>query len=223
MGISEVRNVYPNTVYVLLFVANLVLDCVRLSSWAEKKLKYMPCFVFDNYDRVRVGGYMCGAIALLLYTFCDGKGVNVCLDIGVGIFVGIGAFQIRYMRKLHKKILDIAKNILQTTGIGKSIDDLDFERLMHLDACIRVLLNDHDDYELKLVANPALSMEQMRMLTTILMLDSLTKDEIAYIADPYNSPKAMSSIASAICNGLSLKEAVIFAETMNFRPDELRK
>ncbi len=223
MGISEVRNVYPNTVYVLLFVANLVLDCVRLSSWAEKKLKYMPCFVFDNYDRVRVGGYMCGAIALLLYTFCDGKGVNVCLDIGVGIFVGIGAFQIRYMRKLHKKILDIAKNILQTTGIGKSIDDLDFERLMHLDACIRVLLKDHDDYELKLVANPALSMEQMRMLTTILMLDSLTKDEIAYIADPYNSPKAMSSIASAICNGLSLKEAVIFAETMNFRPDELRK
>lgn len=223
MGISEVRNVYPNTVYVLLFVANLVLDCVRLSSWAEKKLKYMPCFVFDNYDRVRVGGYMCGAIALLLYTFCDGKGVNVCLDIGVGIFVGIGAFQIRYMRKLHKKILDIAKNILQTTGIGKSIDDFDFERLMHLDACIRVLLKDHDDYELKLVANPALSMEQMRMLTTILMLDSLTKDEIAYIADPYNSPKAMSSIASAICNGLSLKEAVIFAETMNFRPDELRK
>lgn len=223
MGISEVRNVYPNTVYVLLFVANLVLDCVRLSSWAEKKLKYMPCFVFDNYDRVRVGGYMCGAIALLLYTFCDGKGVNVCLDIGVGIFVGIGAFQIRYMRKLHKKILDIAKNILQTTGIGKSIDDFDFERLMHLDACIRVLLKDHDDYELKLVANPALSMEQMRMLTTILMLDSLTKDEIAYIADPYNSPKAMSSIASAICNGLSLKEAVIFAETMNFRPEELRK
>lgn len=223
MGISEVRNVYPNTVYVLLFVANLVLDCVRLSSWAEKKRKYMPCFVFDNYDRVRVGGYMCGAIALLLYTFCDGKGVNVCLDIGVGIFVGIGAFQIRYMRKLHKKILDIAKNILQTTGIGKSIDDLDFERLMHLDACIRVLLKDHGDYELKLVANPALSMEQMRMLTTILMLDSLTKDEIAYIADPYNSPKAMSSIASAICNGLSLKEAVIFAETMNFRPDELRK
>ena len=223
MGISEVRNVYPNTVYVLLFVANLVLDCVRLSSWAEKKLKYMPCFVFDNYDRVRVGGYMCGAIALLLYTFCDGKGVNVCLDIGVGIFVGIGAFQIRYMRKLHKKILDIAKNILQTTGIGKSIDDFDFERLMHLDACIRVLLKDHDDYELKLVANPALSMEQMRMLTTILMLDSLTKDEIAYIADPYNSPKAMSSIASAICNGLSLKEAVIFAETMNFRPNELRK
>lgn len=223
MGISEVRNVYPNTVYVLLFVANLVLDCVRLSSWAEKKLKYMPCFVFDNYDRVRVGGYMCGAIALLLYTFCDGKGVNVCLDIGVGIFVGIGAFQIRYMRKLHKKILDIAKNILQTTGIGKSIDDFDFERLMHLDACIRVLLKDHDDYELKLVANPALSMEQMRMLTTILMLDSLTKDEIAYIADPYNSPKAMSSIASAICNGLSLKEAVIFAEIMNFRPDELRK
>lgn len=223
MGISEVRNVYPNTVYVLLFVANLVLDCVRLSSWAEKKLKHMPCFVFDNYDRVRVGGYMCGAIALLLYTFCDGKGVNVCLDIGVGIFVGIGAFQIRYMRKLHKKILDIAKNILQTTGIGKSIDDFDFERLMHLDACIRVLLKDHDDYELKLVANPALSMEQMRMLTTILMLDSLTKDEIAYIADPYNSPKAMSSIASAICNGLSLKEAVIFAETMNFRPEELRK
>lgn len=223
MGISEVRNVYPNTVYVLLFVANLVLDCVRLSSWAEKKLKYMPCFVFDNYDRVRVGGYMCGAIALLLYTFCDGKGVNVCLDIGVGIFVGIGAFQIRYMRKLHKKIFDIAKNILQTTGIGKSIDDFDFERLMHLDACIRVLLKDHDDYELKLVANPALSMEQMRMLTTILMLDSLTKDEIAYIADPYNSPKAMSSIASAICNGLSLKEAVIFAEIMNFRPDELRK
>lgn len=223
MGVLEVRNVYPNTVYVLLFVANLVLDCVRLSSWAEKKLKYMPCFVFDNYDRVRVGGYMCGAIALLLYTFCDGKGVNVCLDIGVGIFVGIGAFQIRYMRKLHKKILDIAKNILQTTGIGKSIDDFDFERLMQLDACIRVLLKDHDDYELKLVANPDLSMEQMRMLTTILMLDSLTKDEIAYIADPYNSPKAMSSIASAICNGLSLKEAVIFAETMNFRPDELRK
>ena len=223
MGISEVRNVYPNTVYVLLFVANLVLDCVRLSSWEEKKMKYLPCFVFDNYDRVRVGGYMCGAIALLLYTFCDGKGVNVCLAIGIGIFVGIGAFQIRYMRKLHKKILDIAKNILQTTGIGKSIDDFDFERLMHLDACIRVLLKDHDDYELKLVANPALSMEQMRMLTTILMLDSLTKDEIAYIADPYNSPKAMSSIASAICNGLSLKEAVIFAETMNFRPDELRK
>lgn len=223
MGISEVRNVYPNTVYVLLFVANLVLDCVRLSSWAEKKLKYMPCFVFDNYDRVRVGGYMCGAIALLLYTFCDGKGVNVCLDIGVGIFVGIGAFQIRYMRKLHKKILDIAKNILQTTGIGKSIDDFDFERLMQLDACIRVLLKDHDDYELKLVANPDLSMEQMRMLTTILMLDSLTKDEMTYIADPYNSPKAMSSIASAICNGLSLKEAVIFAETMNFRPEELRK
>ena len=39
MGVLEVRNVYPNTVYVLLFVANLVLDCVRLSSWAEKKMK----------------------------------------------------------------------------------------------------------------------------------------------------------------------------------------
>ena len=223
MKISEVRNVYPNTVYVLLFVANLVLDCVRLSSWAEKKMKYLPCFVFDSYDKVRVGGYMCGAIALLLYTFCDGKGVNVCLDIGVGIFVGIGVSQIRRMRKLHKKTLGIAKNILQKTGIGKSINDFDFERLMHLDTCIRVLLKDHDDYELKLVANPALSMEQMRMLTTILMLDSLTKDEMTYIADPYNSPKAMSSIASAICNGLSLKEAVIFAETMNFRPDELKK
>lgn len=223
MGVLEVRNVYPNTVYVLLFVANLVLDCVRLSSWAEKKLKYMPRFVFDNYDRVRVGGYMCGAIALLLYTFCDGNGVNVCLDIGIGVFIGIGVSQIRHMGKLYKKTLNIAKDILQKTGISKSIDDYDFERLMHLDACMRVLLKDHNDYELKLVANPALSMEQMRMLTTILMLDSLTQDEMTYIADPYNSPKAMSCIASAICNGLSLKEAVIFAETMNFRPEELRK
>ena len=101
MGVLEVRNVYPNTVYVLLFVANLVLDCVRLSSWAEKKMKYLPCFVFDGYDKVRVEGYMCGAIALLLYTFCDGKGVNVCLDIGIGIFVGIGAFQIGHMIKVY--------------------------------------------------------------------------------------------------------------------------
>ena len=223
MGVLEARSVYPNTVYVLLFVANLVLDCVRLSSWAKKKMKYLPCFVFDSYDKVRVGGYMCGAIALLLYTFCDGKGVNVCLDIGVGIFVGIGVSQITYMRKLYKKSLDIAKSILQKTGIGKSIDDYDFERLIHLDSCMRVLLKGHDDYELKLVANPDLSMEQVRTLTTILAVNSLTKDEMTYIADPYNSPEAMKRIASAVFSGLPLKEAVIFAETMNFRPDELRK
>lgn len=221
--ILEARSVYPNTVYVLLFAANLVLDCVRLSSWAEKKLKYMPRFVFDNYDRVRVGGYMCGAIALLLYTFCDGKGVNVCLDIGIGIFVGIGAFQIGYMRKLYKKTLDIADNVLQKTGIGKSIDDYDFERLMHLDSCMRVHLKGHDDYELKLVANPALSIEQMKTLTTILKLGGLTQDEMTYVADPYNSPKAMEYISSAICSGLPLKDAVIVAEILNFRPDELEK
>ena len=206
MGVLEARSVVPTTVYVLFFVANLVLDCVRLSSWAEKKMKYLPCFVFDGYDKVRVEGYMCGAIALLLYTFCDGKGVNVCLDIGIGIFVGIGA-----------------DNVLQKTGIGKSVDDYDFERLMHLDSCMRVHLKGHDDYELKLVANPALSMEQVRMLTAILKLGGLTKDEMTYVADPYNSPKAMEYISSAICSGLPLKEAVIVAEILNFRPYELEK
>lgn len=223
MGVLEARSVVPTTVYVLFFVANLVLDCVRLSSWAEKKMKYLPFFVFDGYDKVRVEGYMCGAIALLLYTFCDGKGVNVCLDIGIGIFVGIGAFQIGHMRKVYKKTLDIADNVLQKTGIGKSVDDYDFERLMHLDSCMRVHLKGHDDYELKLVANPALSMEQVRTLTAILKLGGLTKDEMTYVADPYNSPKAMEYISSAICSGLPLREAVIVAEIMNFRPDELEK
>ena len=186
-------------------------------------MKYLPCFVFDGYDKVRVEGYMCGAIALLLYTFCDGKGVNVCLDIGIGIFVGIGAFQIGHMIKVYKKTLDIADNVLQKTGIAKSIDDYDFERLMHLDSCMRVHLKGHDDYELKLVANPALSMEQVRTLTAILKLGGLTKDEMTYVADPYNSPKAMEYISSAICSGLPLREAVIVAEIMNFRPDELEK
>lgn len=223
MEVSEVRNGYLSTVYVLLFVANFVLDRVRLSSWSEKKMKYLPCSIFDSYDIVRAEGYMCGAIALLLYTFCDGKGVNVCLDIGIGIFVGIGAFQIGYMRKLYKKTLDIADNVLQKTGIGKSIDDYDFERLKHLDSCMRVHLKGHDDYELKLVANPALSMEQVRTLTAILKLGGLTKDEMTYVADPYNSPKAMEYISSAICSGLPLKEAVIVAEILNFRPDELEK
>ena len=107
MGVLEARSVVPTTVYVLFFVANLVLDCVRL-----------------------------------------------CLDIGIGIFLGIGAFQIGHMRKVYKKTLDIADNVLQKTGIGKSVDDYDFERLMHLDICMRVHLKGHDDYELKLVANP---------------------------------------------------------------------
>ena len=49
MEVSEVRNGYLNTVYVLFFVANLVLDCVRLSSWAEKKMIYLPCFLFVCY------------------------------------------------------------------------------------------------------------------------------------------------------------------------------
>lgn len=108
-------------------------------------------------------------------------------------------------------------------AIGKSVDDYDFERLMHLDFCMRVHLKGHDDYELKLVANPALSMEQVRTLTAILKLGGLTKDEMTYVADPYNSPKAMEYISSAICNGLPLKEAVMVAEILNFRPDELEK
>ena len=87
---------------------------------------------------------------------------------------------------MYKKTLDIADNVLQKTGIGKSIDDYDFERLMHLDSCMRVHLKGHDDYELKLVANPALSMEQVRTLTAILKLGGLTKDEMTYVADPYN-------------------------------------
>lgn len=124
---------------------------------------------------------------------------------------------------MDKKTLDIADNVLQKTGIGKSIDDYDFERLMHLDFCMRVHLKGHDDYELKLVANPALSMEQVRTLTAILKLGGLTKDEMTYVADPYNSPKAMEYISSAICSGLPLKEAVMVAEILNFRPDELEK
>ena len=142
------------------------------------------------------------------------------LCIGSNFFVGVFS---PFSHIEYKKTLDIADNVLQKTGIGKSIDDYDFERLMHLDSCMRVHLKGHDDYELKLVANPALSMEQVRTLTAILKLGGLTKDEMTYVADPYNSPKAMEYISSAICNGLPLKEAVIVAEIMNFRPDELEK
>ena len=51
----------------------------------------------------------------------------------------------------------------------------------------------------------------------------VSEDEMTYVADPYNSPKAMEYISSAICSGLPLKEAVIVAEILNFRPDELEK